>query len=210
VAMIHKQTHTFVIDLHKDSYFGELGFFNGEPRTLSAKSRDFTEVYRINKDDFFEICENYIEAITAIRTIKEALEQEDYKPLKMHCYLCKEANHISLKCPKYSKWKGNLMRIYANQMNNKTSKKNSNMMSSGNENSNKNSQEHTDSDYSEPLRPTFFVYNEEAQENLLHVSMESEDDRIIKESLIKQYTGMDDIKLDGPLLQKILENPVEA
>ena len=83
VAMIHKQTHTFVTDLKKDAYFGELGFFSGDPRQLSAKSRDFTEVYRLQKYDMFEICENYIEAISAIRHIKDALEHGDYRPLKL-------------------------------------------------------------------------------------------------------------------------------
>jgi hyperpolarization activated cyclic nucleotide-gated potassium channel 2 len=47
VAMIHKQTHTFITDLHHEDYFGEVGFLKNEPRSLSAKSRDFTEVFTI-------------------------------------------------------------------------------------------------------------------------------------------------------------------
>ena len=34
-------------DLKKENYFGELGFIKGEPRCLSAKARDFTEVFII-------------------------------------------------------------------------------------------------------------------------------------------------------------------
>ena len=113
VAMIHKQTHTFITDLKKDKYFGELGFLTGEPRCLSAKSRDFTEVFMIKKDDFDSISENYIEAITAIRTIKESLENDNYWPLKTQCYLCDGRDHLALKCPRYSRWKGNLMLMYA-------------------------------------------------------------------------------------------------
>ena len=69
VAMIHKQTHTFITDVHHEEYFGELGVLKGEPRQLSAKCRDFTEVYVIYKDDFERITENYTEAITCVKAI---------------------------------------------------------------------------------------------------------------------------------------------
>lgn len=113
VAMIHKQSHTFITDLGKDQYFGEIGVFSGQSRQLSAKSRDFTEAYRITKENLFGCCENYIEAITAIRNIKESLDNQNYKPLKMRCYICREMDHVALKCPRFNKFKGNLMRMYA-------------------------------------------------------------------------------------------------
>jgi hypothetical protein len=47
VAMIHKQSHTFITDLLKEQYVGELGFLQGGQRCLSAKARDFTEVFII-------------------------------------------------------------------------------------------------------------------------------------------------------------------
>lgn len=40
--------------------------------------------------------------------------------------------------------------------------------------------------------------------------MESEEDRLIKEQLIKEQMGVDDIELDGKLIQKILEAPKQA
>lgn len=52
VAMIHKQSHTFITSLNPESHVGELGFLMETPRTLSAKARDFTEVYLIQKSDF--------------------------------------------------------------------------------------------------------------------------------------------------------------
>ena len=52
VAMIHKQSHTFIEDLHKEQYFGELGFLQSGTRCLTAKARDFTEVFVIYKHDF--------------------------------------------------------------------------------------------------------------------------------------------------------------
>ena len=63
IAMIHKKSHTFVKDLGSHSYFGELGFLTGKERCLSAKARDFTEVYVLRKDVFEKIYESYIQAI---------------------------------------------------------------------------------------------------------------------------------------------------
>lgn len=50
--MIHKQTSTFIVDLKQEAYFGEYGLITGNTRSLSAKSRDFTECYVIKKADF--------------------------------------------------------------------------------------------------------------------------------------------------------------
>lgn len=67
IAMIHKATHTYFLDLVKDQYFGDIEFFSENPRILTAKSRDFTEVYAINKSDFLTIAEDYIHAILLIK-----------------------------------------------------------------------------------------------------------------------------------------------
>ena len=61
--MIHKMSHTFVTDLAKDSYFGELGVLKEEPRCLSARAREFTEAYTLNKEKFYRISENYMKSI---------------------------------------------------------------------------------------------------------------------------------------------------
>mmetsp|Transcript_34499 Transcript_34499/g.52793 ORF Transcript_34499/g.52793 Transcript_34499/m.52793 type:complete len:211 (+) Transcript_34499:416-1048(+) len=98
VAMIHKSSRTFVIDLNKEKYFGELGLLSGDPRTLSAKSRDFTEVFTLNKTNFELISENYIDAMRAIRKIKDGLDKKDYNPIRMKCYIC-DMNHLALDCP---------------------------------------------------------------------------------------------------------------
>jgi len=65
VAIVHKQSHTYIVDLIKNEHFGEIGFFTDNRRLCSAKSRDFTEVYLINKTDFLHIIEDYIPAIVS-------------------------------------------------------------------------------------------------------------------------------------------------
>jgi len=45
--MLHKQSHTFLLDLKLGKVLGEIGVFKNELRSLTAKARDFTEVYCI-------------------------------------------------------------------------------------------------------------------------------------------------------------------
>jgi CRP-like cAMP-binding protein len=64
--MLHKASHTFLIDLNKSDYFGEIEFFTEEPRIITAKSREYTEVYAIHRKDFLRIAEDYITTIVTI------------------------------------------------------------------------------------------------------------------------------------------------
>jgi hypothetical protein len=66
----------------------------------------------LSKKDFEEVSENYIDAMKAIRRIKEGLEAGDYTLVKTQCYICKSHKHLALKCPDFPKWRGNLMMIY--------------------------------------------------------------------------------------------------
>jgi hypothetical protein len=50
-------------------------------------ARDFTEVLIIYKSDFDQVSENYMQAI---RVIQEALQNWNYLPLKIICYICKQ------------------------------------------------------------------------------------------------------------------------
>jgi CRP-like cAMP-binding protein len=64
--MIHKESHTFLLDLVKDDYFGEIGFFTDQARTLSAKSRDYTDLYFLDKHEFLDIARDYLSAIVRL------------------------------------------------------------------------------------------------------------------------------------------------
>ena len=64
--MIHRTTHTFLIDLQIEDSFGEIGFFTDNPRLLSAKSRDYCELYIIEKQDFLRLAEDYIYTIVSM------------------------------------------------------------------------------------------------------------------------------------------------
>ncbi len=119
--MIHKTSHTYLVDLFKGENFGEVGFFTENPRVCSAKSRDFTEVYLIWRDDFMKIAEDYVYAFQAYHSIRSYVKDEkNYYPLKTECYLCNASGHIFLDCPLYFRHtRGNLLKIF-NKLHNKS------------------------------------------------------------------------------------------
>jgi CRP-like cAMP-binding protein len=53
--MIHKASHTYMKELYKDDYFGEVEFFTDESRKLTARTTDFSECYVISKKNFLFI-----------------------------------------------------------------------------------------------------------------------------------------------------------
>ena len=59
-------------------------------------------------------------------------------------------------------------------------------------------------------RTGYFVYADENHERLHYPSMESDDDAQLKASLIRQNVKEGQKLLDGPLIQKILEDPKTA
>ncbi len=52
VSLVHRESYTFIADLHKDSSFGEIAFFSDAPRQVTAKAADYTETMTITLEDF--------------------------------------------------------------------------------------------------------------------------------------------------------------
>jgi len=110
--LIHKSTHTLITDLRAKKFFGELGVIKNEPRLLTAKSCDFTEMIFIQKRDFLKISENYIQSIRALNNIVNDLQVNNYSSIRLCCYLCHSNEHLALQCEIYKKnMKGNLIHL---------------------------------------------------------------------------------------------------
>ena len=45
---------SFIKELIKDDYFGEISFFSDLPRQATIKSRDYTDVHILSKETFFD------------------------------------------------------------------------------------------------------------------------------------------------------------
>lgn len=210
VAMVHKQTHTFLVDLQKENYFGEVGLLTGDPRSLSAKSRDFTEVFILKKRDFNLVSENYIDAIKILRKIKDDYKKDDFTSLQTRCYICNSPKHLALKCGNFSKWRGNLMRIYIILTQLKEGKKVQMQKQKGKNLHKKLLENNTfenEFDKNELKRLQYMAYVEEDHENRHYPSMESDRDADLKQKLIWKHFPEHEQLLDGELISDILEQP---
>eukprot|EP00347_Sterkiella_histriomuscorum_P006811 403351340 len=112
----HTRKETYAMDDNifvKDDYFGEIAFFTDEPRCATMKSRDFTDVYLIERDLFLEIAEEYDEVIRLYHEINHQIfEKQDYSLLKLECYICRKVGHRAIDCYQFHHKKGNLIQIY--------------------------------------------------------------------------------------------------
>ena len=88
--------------LQPGEFFGEIGFFTGNPRLASARSRDFTTLFSIKRSDFIGILnsqESFIDDYDKFCMIRDQiLLYENYNSLRMRCFSCNQLGHLSSKC----------------------------------------------------------------------------------------------------------------
>ena len=95
---MHKKSLTYIRDLRSEAYFGEIGFFSKKQRSVSVKSRDFTEVLALDSQFLEEIAMDFPKARKTFQRIKEEISNCKYKMLKVTCYICDNPGHISVHC----------------------------------------------------------------------------------------------------------------
>lgn len=151
------------MDLGKECSFGELGMITGKPRCLSAKARDFTDVLCIYKDDFFRLSDDFLQSARALKEIRDASLKNDLKPIGMSCYICDATDHIATKCEDYKLVKGNLVSMWFKLSN-------------------------EDKSLEEITRERKAMQSvNEAEDNKLYPSAESDDDVNLKEQLVREH-----------------------
>lgn len=90
----------FIKRLKIGDHFGEIGFFSGQGRTLSVRSKDFTTLLTINREEFLKILERNPEDFQKFRMIQDQiLLYDDMHSLKIRCISCSQTGHIASKCP---------------------------------------------------------------------------------------------------------------
>ena len=74
------------------------------------KSRDFTDLYIIDRDVFLDLAEEYEEVIKLYHEINHQIEDmNDYTLLKLECYVCRKIGHRAIDCFQFNHKKGNLV-----------------------------------------------------------------------------------------------------
>lgn len=113
IIIMQKETKTYIKDLTVGSIFGEIGFFSGQPRTITTKSRGFSELMYLNQADFIKVIhKKHSHTVNTYEQIRFQLHQNptDYSPLFLKCYRCHERGHIATQCEFFSEIKGNLIK----------------------------------------------------------------------------------------------------
>ena len=89
-----------VKELSVGEHFGEIAFFSGKVRKLSAKSKDFTTLFSINRNEFIQVLMKNSDDFEKFCMIKDQMVlYENYFPLKLHCYSCNQIGHLTHQCP---------------------------------------------------------------------------------------------------------------
>ena len=90
----------FIKRLKVGEHFGELGFFTGQGRSFSVKSKDFTTLLTINREEFVKILQKTPDDFEKFRMIQDQiLLYDDILPLRIRCLSCQQIGHMASKCP---------------------------------------------------------------------------------------------------------------
>ena len=113
-TVIHWKTKTYIKDLGKDDYFGEIAFFSDKVvRQTTVKSWDFTHVLLLKNQEFAQWTENFPFSMHLHYLIKNSIDQNgNYNYLKIKCYICENIGHISIDCPEFKTKEGNLSKYF--------------------------------------------------------------------------------------------------
>lgn len=68
-AIIHKESKTFISNIHQESYFGEIAMFSTMKRVATVKSRDFTEAYIMNRMEMLKVAQEFGPALQRLDKI---------------------------------------------------------------------------------------------------------------------------------------------
>lgn len=87
-------------ELESGELFGEIEFFTGTNRNISAKCKDFTTLLAIKREEFIKVLQNNSDDFEKFCMIKDQiLLYNNYFPLKLRCFCCKQLGHFVGECP---------------------------------------------------------------------------------------------------------------
>ena len=101
IIVVQKSTQTFITDLQNKSVFGQISFITGQPRSVTVKSRGFTELMYLDKFRFLKCIDDKHQQASETygEMYGELLSNPgDYTALNIKCYHCKCKGHIAIDC----------------------------------------------------------------------------------------------------------------
>jgi hypothetical protein len=100
--MYHKKSRSYIVDLEVGSIFGEISFYTGQERKLTARSRGFSELMHLDQNEFLTFLQNkhpnLYKSYEEVK-INFSIQPKEYRILYIKCYICHQSGHICLDCP---------------------------------------------------------------------------------------------------------------
>ena len=88
-----------VSELEVGTHFGEKSFFTGNHRKVKARSKDFTTLFSINRNDFIKILEKNPDDYDKFCMIRDhVLLYNNCAPMKLRCFCCSQTDHLVSAC----------------------------------------------------------------------------------------------------------------
>ncbi|KAL4492847.1 hypothetical protein ABPG73_010396 [Tetrahymena malaccensis] len=86
--------------LGKGQSTGLMSFFTGQLRTATARSKSFTTIIRIQRDEFIKIIKENETDFQQFNFIKDKIQiYGNYEDIRIQCSLCKKFTHYTSDCP---------------------------------------------------------------------------------------------------------------
>jgi len=111
MIIVQESTQTFISELQVNQVFGQISFFSGRPRTVTVKSRGFSELMYLDQMMFLKsIYTKHSHAVKVYEDLRYKLIEnpKNFTPLYLKCYHCQLKGHIAIDCDFYQHIKGNL------------------------------------------------------------------------------------------------------
>lgn len=98
-------------NIKEGQVFGELAFFSGQTRGVSAQSSDFTSLLYIKREDFLNTLKKFPNDYERYCKIKDQiLLDNNYMAINVKCGACQKGDHLVANCPSIHLNKDYLMR----------------------------------------------------------------------------------------------------
>lgn len=99
-VQLFTESGIIIRELGAGECFGEIAFFSGQERKLSARSKGFTTLFSINREQFLKILIDNPDDFEKFCMIKDQIIlYSNYFPLKIRCFACNQMGHLAMDCP---------------------------------------------------------------------------------------------------------------
>lgn len=96
----HKNVKKTLATISEGAMFGEMAFFSGQIRTVSASSKDFTSLLYLKREDFIKTLKRFPIDYERFCQIKDQLlVGNNFKSINLKCFACKQFDHLGTNCP---------------------------------------------------------------------------------------------------------------